>query len=152
VRAFLPGRANTDGDAVVTVPTSRVLIAGDLVVAPIPFGFNAYPKEWLAALDALDGEVFDVLVPGHGTPQADRVYLQRVRDLIEATRARTAALVAAGATLEEAKAKVDLSDHAKDFVGDDPFLRQWFDQYWTTPFVEVCWKEAKGLPIEQGKG
>jgi hypothetical protein len=31
----------------------RIASTGDLVVAPIPFGFGSYPTEWLAVLDSI---------------------------------------------------------------------------------------------------
>jgi len=152
IRIFHPGRANTDGDAAVWVKGARVLITGDLVVAPIPFGFNSYPSDWLKALDVLLANDFAVMVPGHGAPMTDRAYVLKLKALIEETRRQVAPLAAAGKTLDETRKAVDLSAQAASFVGDDPWLRRWFRAYWAEPFVEAAWKEAKGLPIEQGRG
>lgn len=152
IRVFHPGKANTDGDAAVWVKGSRVLITGDLVVAPIPFGFNSYPGEWLKSLDVLLGHDFAVMVPGHGAPMTDPSYAVKLKTLIETTRARVAPLALAGKSLEDVRKQVDLADQAAIFAGDDPWLRRWFRAYWVEPFVEAAWKEAKGIPIEQGRG
>jgi glyoxylase-like metal-dependent hydrolase (beta-lactamase superfamily II) len=50
VRVFFPGRANTDGDAMAWLPKQRIVITGDVVVSPIPFGFYSLPGEWIAVL------------------------------------------------------------------------------------------------------
>lgn len=152
IQIFHPGKANTDGDAAVWVKGARVLVSGDLVVAPIPFGFNSYPGDWLQALDVLLGHDFAVLVPGHGAPMTDPSYVVKLKALIETTRARVAPLALAGKSLDDVKKEVDLSDQAAIFAGTDPWLRRWFRAYWAEPFIEAAWKEAKGLPIEQGRG
>ena len=152
VELIHPGRANTEGDTVAWLPKQKVLIAGDLVVAPVPFGFNAYPADWVAALNRLRGYDFQVLIPGHGPPQRDRAYLDRVVVLIGDVRAQVAPLARQGLSLEEARTKVDLSRQAALFTGGDPWLERWFKAYWADPFTEAAWKEAKGVPIEQGTG
>ena len=51
-----PGRGNTDGDLIAWLPRQRVMATGDLLVAPVPFGFNAYPAQWQAALRAMQAQ------------------------------------------------------------------------------------------------
>lgn len=149
VEALFLGRANTDGDAVVWLPVQRVLVTGDLVVAPIPFGFGSYPADWIETLKRLRGYDFAALVPGHGAPQADRAYLDRLIALLSEVRAQVGPLAAQGLNLEETRKRVDFAAQAAAFAGDDPWLRRWFDQYWVQPITAAAWKEAKGLPIEQ---
>jgi glyoxylase-like metal-dependent hydrolase (beta-lactamase superfamily II) len=145
------GRANTDGDAVVWLPKQRVLATGDVVVAPFPFGFGSYPAEWLSVLEKLKRFDFAYLVPGHGAVQTDRRHLDRMAALIADTRAQVGALVAKGASLDDVRGKVDLRDHARVLTADNPWLRRWFDRYWTEPFVASAYKEAKGEPISQAE-
>ena len=40
------GRGNTPGDAIVYLPKEKILVAGDLLVHPIPYTFDGYPAEW----------------------------------------------------------------------------------------------------------
>ena len=37
------GRGNTAGDAVVYLPNEKIVVAGDLVVYPIPYAYDGYP-------------------------------------------------------------------------------------------------------------
>lgn len=143
------GRGNTDGDAIAWLPRQRIAVAGDLVVAPIPYGFESYPAEWIATLEALRALPFDLLVPGHGAPQRGRAALDARIGLLRDVRAQVNALAARGHSRDETLARVDLASQAARFCGDDPWLRQWFAEYWTAPIVRSAFKEATGAPIVQ---
>lgn len=143
------GRANTDGDAVVWLPKQKVLITGDIVVAPFPFGFGSYPADWLRTLDRIRAYDFRVLLPGHGPPQRDRIYLDRLTAAIAQVQAAVAPLAVRGVPLDDVRKQLDFSDQARGFVGDDPWLRRWFSEYWISPFVASAYKEARGEPIAQ---
>jgi glyoxylase-like metal-dependent hydrolase (beta-lactamase superfamily II) len=153
VQLMHPGKGNTDGDAYVWLPRQKIVATGDLVIAPVPFGFNAYPRDWDAALGRIAMLGAKVIIPGHGAVQRDETYLMQLGRLVEASRQRVGAVVMEkGLNLEETKAQVDLSDLAAEFTGGDPWLDKWFKRYWAEPFIEACWKEAVGQPIEQGHG
>jgi len=147
-----PGRGNTDGDLIAWLPRQRVMATGDLVVAPIPFGFNAYPADWQRTLRAMQAQHPLVWIPGHGAAMHDDHYVDNLVDLIGDTREAVAPLVKEGVAMDEAGKRVDLSADRARFVGDDPWLGRWFDRYWTQPFIDAAWREAKGEPIEQGEG
>jgi glyoxylase-like metal-dependent hydrolase (beta-lactamase superfamily II) len=152
VQLWHPGRGNTDGDLVAWLPKQRVMATGDLVVAPIPFGFNAYPADWLRSLQSLRQKQPTTWIPGHGAPMRGDAYVQRLIALIAHTRDAVAPLAARGMTLEQVRDSVDLSTDRARFVGDDPWLTRWFDRYWTQPFLDAAYREATGQAIEQGEG
>lgn len=143
------GRANTDGDAIVWLPKQKVLVSGDIVVAPVPFGFGSYPTDWVRTLDQLLAYDFKVLVPGHGAPQHDRAYLVRLQAAIGEVRTRVGLLARQGVSLDDVRKQLDFSEQAQSFVGADPWLQRWFKEYWIGPFVTSAYKEAKGEPIIQ---
>lgn len=47
-------------------PVAKRVLAGDLVTLPAPFLDTSCPEKWDEALDAIDRQDFDTLVPGHG--------------------------------------------------------------------------------------
>ena len=145
------GRANTAGDAAVWLPRQRIVMSGDMVVAPTPFGFFSYPADWVSTLGKLKSLNFRVLVPGHGQPQSDTVYIDRLIASIEDIRAQVGPLAKQGLSLEEASKKVDFARTTATFVTTDALSRR-FKAYWLDPMTENAWKEAKGLPIVQGEG
>lgn len=147
--AMFLGRANTDGDAVVWLPKQKILVAGEIVILPFPYGFGSYPSDWLATLGKLRAIPFRTLIPGHGMPQTDRAQIDRIERTLKDVRAQVAPLAAQGLTLEQVRAKVDLGADAKLFVGSDPWLNKWFKAFFTDPIVASAYKEAKGEPIVQ---
>ena len=126
-----------------------MLITGDIIVAPFPFGYGGYPTDWPRTLDKLGGYDFRVLVPGHGPPQHDRAYLDRVGAALDDVRAKAAPLAAVGLSLDDVIRRTDASAQIQVFAGDDPWLRRWMQDYWLSPIITSAYKEAKGRPIVQ---
>jgi len=52
-----------------------LIIAGDLVVAPVPFMDTACPEGWRRALDEIAATPFEILIPGHGEPMDRAAFL-----------------------------------------------------------------------------
>lgn len=144
------GRGNTEGDLVVWLPAERLVAAGDLVVAPIPYGFGSFPREWIEALERLAALDFELLVPGHGEVQRDRAHLRDLQALLREVRAQVAAAVGRGLDLEATRKALDLSAWRRRLAGDEASPAALFDAWWTSPIARSAWLEAKGLPIVQG--
>ena len=60
--------AATEADLWIHDPAAGLVIAGDLVVAEVPFMDTACPEGWRRALDAIAATPFTILIPGHGVP------------------------------------------------------------------------------------
>ncbi len=151
VRLMHLGRANTDGDAIAWLPRQRIVMTGDIVVWPSPFGFFSYPESWIGVLQRLKALDYAVLVPGHGDPQTDTVYLDRLIATITDIRAQVGPLARQGLSLEETRARVNFAPALEQW-GTTPRLRAMFEGYWLTPMVENAWREGRGDPIIQGGG
>lgn len=145
-----PGRGNTEGDAVVHLPAKGVLVTGDLVVAPTPYGFGSYPSEWLQSLAALKALRWELLIPGHGDPMRDAAYLDLLSDMIANFRAGATVAVAQGQDLEAFRAELEVSAWQQRIAGDNSLLQQLFLAWWVEPFSRSAWLEASGQPIIQG--
>ena len=143
------GRANTAGDAVAWLPEQRIVMTGDIVVSPVPFGFFSYPADWLETIAKLKALNFALLVPGHGEPQRDASYLDRLAATIRDVRDQVGPLARQGLALDEVRKRVDFSSQTALF-GTTPPLRRGFESLWLQPMIENAWREAKGLPIVQG--
>jgi glyoxylase-like metal-dependent hydrolase (beta-lactamase superfamily II) len=150
VELVYPGRANTDGDAVAWLPKERILVTGDIVVSPVPFGFFSFPAEWIKVLRRFKGMDYSILVPGHGEPQTDTVYLDRLIATISDIRGKVAPLARRGLKPAEIRKRVDYSAQEAIF-GDTPRHKLQFDAFWLTPMTVNAWYEARGLPMVQGK-
>ena len=67
--------AATENDIWIHDRAAGLVIAGDLVVAPVPFMDTACPEGWRRALDEIAAIPFDTLIPGHGDPMSRGQFL-----------------------------------------------------------------------------
>jgi len=151
IEIHLFGRGNTEGDAVVWLPRQRIVMTGDLLVAPVPFGFNSYPQDWIATLQDIAALEPAIIVPGHGRPMRDQVYLQNIVAALQLARAEAARVADnAAVTSENALQHFQFGTIENDFVGEDAWLRRWLRAYWSGPIASSALREARGQPIVQG--
>jgi glyoxylase-like metal-dependent hydrolase (beta-lactamase superfamily II) len=141
VRHF--GRGNTPGDAVVWLRDLNIVAAGDLVVHPVPYGFNSFPAAWTFVMDALRELRATALLPGHGPVQRDRQYVTTVRDLLADVVRQVRTCVAKNMALDETRKAVDLSKWHALLVTDDE-RRYSFATNFEAPIIERAWREARG--------
>lgn len=140
------GRGNTPGDAVVYLPKERIAIAGDLLVYPIPYIYDGYPREWIQTLQNLAQLDADTIVPGHGPVMHDKTYIYLMRDLMKSavdqmTESLRKSRPAMFQTLDEVKASIDLTPFKQRFAGNDKDLGEAFDEA-ATNLVKVVFQES----------
>ena len=149
VRIAFLGSGNTAGDTVTFVPDAKVVITGDLLVAPVPYGYGCHPAEWIQTLKALMATDATTIVPGHGPVFHDWDYAKKVIAVLEAIRAQVAEAVRQGATLEETKKRVDLAAFRTGFAGDDPDRARAFRAFFADSAIDRAYQEAKGAMVEE---
>ncbi len=140
------GRGNTPGDAIAYLPKERILVAGDLLVHPIPYTYDGYPAEWAQTLQKMAQLDAAIIVPGHGPVFRDKVYLSLVTDLmnssVEQVRARICQLGFPGShTVNDIKGSVDLTPFRSRFARDDKDLQAEFDDM-AEHLVKITFSEA----------
>ena len=150
VEVMYLGKANTDGDAVIWVPGDKVLIAGDIVVNPIPYAAASFPTSWLKVLDRLEAYDFAALVPGHGEVQRDRAYVERVKAALSEVRRQVVPLAKAGVTLDDVYKQTDFKPLVASFAGGDAWLAQEFNSFFLHSLIKNVYFETTGQPIVQG--
>jgi cyclase len=140
------GRGNTPGDAVVYLPKEKILVAGDLLVYPIPYTYDGYPAEWIETLQKMAQLDVQTIVPGHGPVLHDKTYLYLVVELfqsaVEQVRTRIRQIGHPGFhSLDEVKGSVNLTPFRARFAGDDKDLAEGFDDM-TVHLVKLVFNEA----------
>jgi glyoxylase-like metal-dependent hydrolase (beta-lactamase superfamily II) len=140
------GRGNTPGDTIVYLPKERILIAGDLLVHPIPYTYDGYPAEWAQTLRQMAQFETTTIVPGHGPVLHDKAYLVLVTDLltsaVEQLRARIRQIGHPGFhSVDDVKSSIDLTPFRQKFAGDDKDLQAEFDDM-TDHLVKIAFNEA----------
>jgi len=141
------GRGNTPGDAIVYLPKEKIIVAGDLLVYPIPYTFDGYPTEWVETLQRMAQLDAEIIVPGHGPVLHDKTYLYLVRDLyksaVDQVRAQVRCCIGHPGfhTLDEIKSSIDLTPFRAKFAGNDKDLQAAFDDM-TAPLLKITYNEA----------
>ena len=149
IRVAFLGKGNTAGDAVVIVPDARVVATGDLLVAPVPYGYGCHPAEWIRTLHALTAIDAAAIVPGHGPVQRDWSYAKKIAALLQEIERQVTEQVRRGATLEQTQDAVDLSAQRKIFAGDRFDRGAAFDDFFVRSAVDRAYQEAKGAMVEE---
>jgi glyoxylase-like metal-dependent hydrolase (beta-lactamase superfamily II) len=140
------GRGNTPGDTIVYLPKEKILIAGDLLVLPIPYTFDGYPADWAETLRKMGLLDTEIIVPGHGPVQHDKAYLNLMTELLQSavdqvrTRVRQIGHLG-GRTLDDVKGAVDLTPFRQKFAGNDKDLQTEFDAM-AASLVKIAFTEA----------
>ena len=140
------GRGNTDGDALAWLPEEKVLMTGDLLVAPIPFAFDSPMDDWVDTLGKVAELGAETIVPGHGAVQRDSRYLAQATRLLEVTLAAVREARAGGAGYADLAAAVDLSEMEELFAGDDRMRAYAWRAYYLAPGLKSAWA-ALGYPV-----
>ena len=150
VQVMFLGKANTDGDAVIWVPSERVLCSGDIVVSPIPYAAAAYPAEWIDVLTKLKSFDYAWLVPGHGEAMKDHVYVDKVIAALTEVRAQVNPLVAKGVATADIPKQTNFERLKADLAGNDPWKRFLLSAFFLGSIIKNAAAEARGEPIVQG--
>jgi len=141
IRALGPG--HSQADLIVHLPAEKIVIAGDLVIAPVPLtGLKSSIRGWATALDRIRALQPAVIVPGHGPIMRDEAFLAQLGGLFMSLAQQVEASVAKGASLEATRAAVRLDDWRRTFAGDSQLRAFLFDYYVAGPGVAAAYREA----------
>lgn len=138
------GRGHTSGDIVVHLPEEGILVAGDLVIHPVPYVGNpqSHPGDWGQTLGKLLALKHTVIVPGHGPVLRDDSYVRLMARLFDSMKQQVTAGVARGETLEQLRKGVNLDEFRKAFAGDSRMRRDIFDSYVTGAGLAAAYADA----------
>jgi cyclase len=129
------GEGNTRGDLVVQLPAKGIVATGDLVVAPVPFGFNSYPASWVKVLDSVLALKPKTIVPGHGPVMQNDRYVRSVRGWLDRIDTETRAAAAQGDSLAAVLEAVKLEDARKQITRDEKWMNFLFRGFFVRPAV-----------------
>lgn len=140
------GRGHSSGDVVAYLPRERVLVAGDLLAAPVPYFFAGYPYEQIETLERLASFEALAIVPGHGAPMQDKAFLQRTIEVMKDVRDQVVREVRRRGSLsarpEDVRKSVNTEIYAQEFAGTDKenleFFRASMDGLVKTLFEQVA--------------
>lgn len=143
------GFGDTRGDVFVHLPKEKILITGDAVVNPVPYGFSSEPLEWIQTLKKASDLDADVIVPGHGKVQYNKQYLIKLIESLEAIQVKVKEAIDNGVKSEEIIDKIDLRNIEIEFTQQDPVLQFYFRLYFSKPLVTTLYDKLKSSALKQ---
>ncbi len=138
------GSGNTTGDAFVYLPKEKILLTGDLLVAPVPYAFGVSPANWIRTLKTFDEMDAVTIIPGHGAVQNNKDYLRAVIGMFESVNNQVIAAMKKGVKKDDMKSHIDAENFRERFAGSDPAKNYVFESYFLNPFTDRAFKEAQG--------
>jgi cyclase len=135
---------HTLGDTVAYLPREKIIVAGDLDIAPVPYGIDDMFEQFIQSLDVLIATPAVAIIPGHGEVQFSKEYLKLERDLLASLMAQAEAAVRKRLSLDEFKKAVNLSSFQAKLVGNDADKKWAWDTYFYDSAVERAFRIADG--------
>src|SRR5436190_1424904 len=72
---YLPEAGHSEGDVIAWIPEKKVVITGDIVVAPTPYNTHKKSYGMLKALQRIIDMSPAIIIPGHGVVEYDQSYI-----------------------------------------------------------------------------
>ncbi len=144
VTLLYAGLGNTAGDLALYLPEEKILATGDIVVAPVPYGFGSYPREWARIVRQLASLPAATIVPGHGPIMTDTDYLAKMATLLDHVADQAAAFAADNAVDSDQRPAFSFAADEAAFTAGDPVRARLFDMFFKQPIVEAALNEARG--------
>ncbi len=140
------GRSHTSGDIVVHLPKEKILITGDIVIAPVPLigSDQSHVADWSATLDRATALGATTIVPGHGPVLHDDKQLELLSRMFASIATQTKAGIEKGQTLEDIRKNIDLKEFRDAMAGDSPVRRVLFANYVKMPGTASAYADVKG--------
>lgn len=135
---------HSKGDTIAFLPKEKILIAGDLVIHPTPYGINSEFRTWPETIDALIAYGAVAVVPGHGDVQFSNDYLRLQQALVRALLKQAADAVANRRSVEQFTAEIDLEEFREKIAGDDPDRNWAWKNYFLGPALPVAFALEAG--------
>jgi glyoxylase-like metal-dependent hydrolase (beta-lactamase superfamily II) len=145
VQLLFLGQGNTAGDAVIFVPDAKVVMTGDLLVAPTPYSYGSFLTDWVRTLDKVKALGATTIVPGHGPVEHDSSYLDLVSSALQSVIFQVHAAIAKHLSLEDTRKQVDVSAFQQKFCGGTHDREVAFRVGFAEQAVERAYQEAKFL-------
>lgn len=142
--------AHTKGDALLWIPSKRILISGDIIVNPIPYAFSANHPGLITMLEHIKKMNPAIIIPGHGPVEKDFIYIDQLIDLLKDFET---AFTAAVSKYEKPKfpdlqKDITLEKHRQLFAGDDEVKNWTFTNFFMKPAIYsylLKWREKNNI-------
>ncbi|MEO8217446.1 MAG: MBL fold metallo-hydrolase [Acidobacteriota bacterium] len=152
VQIMYLGKGNTTGDAVIYLPSEKILMAGDLLDHPVPYLGGGYPVELIGTLEKMAVMDIETIVPGHGEVLHGKDYIHQVSSLLKTVVAAVSLEIYrignGSRHLDEVQAAVagdvDMAALRQQFAGSDKDNGEFFDGFSMKGLITAAYAELWG--------
>jgi len=145
------GRGNTAGDIVAWLPKENIVVAGDLLDAPVPYLGGGFPREEVATLRKMAALQPKIIVPGHGdvlhgTDHLVAVtgFIANIVDVVDRSMYDPAYNKTVEDMQKAVEAQVDIASWRKRLAGDDAEAIDLFDGFSLPGVIRAAYYQFKG--------
>jgi glyoxylase-like metal-dependent hydrolase (beta-lactamase superfamily II) len=134
------GNGHTVGDAMVWIPSKKILITGDNLVAPVPYSLGNYVNGQIDVMERINELDVDIIIPGHGEVQYDKKYINKVIELFKTAESRVRECYANNMKMEDCINSVNFDDLRPVFAKDD-HSNYAFQNYFAIPVIRAIYNK-----------
>jgi cyclase len=115
---------HSEGDVMVWIPEIKLLVTGDIVVAPTPYATYLNIPGMIGSLQNVIDIGASIIIPGHGEVMHDLKYVQLLKRALTAYMVEAEKAIADNVPAREALNKIILPDIDNEFTGNND-LKKW---------------------------
>ena len=140
---------HSPSDVIVWIPETKVLVTGDLDVAPTPYATGPNIPGMIVAIPKLIAMDPAVVIPGHGEIQHDTSYLQLLELAFTTYRRAAEAAIAKKVPYATAVDTIAFPEIDTRFIGGDE-VKRWAYREFFVRFLIFNTYQAAGAPVRVG--
>jgi glyoxylase-like metal-dependent hydrolase (beta-lactamase superfamily II) len=134
-------------DVIVWIPEQRLIVAGDLVVAPTPYYSLPGITNAVHALIALDPAI---IIPGHGPIEHDLSYVRLLERAFSTYQRAADSAIAANVPVRQAMDSISFPDIDRAFTGDDEMKTFTYRSFFTRNVFARAYRDAAPPKVSSG--
>jgi glyoxylase-like metal-dependent hydrolase (beta-lactamase superfamily II) len=138
---------HSKSDVIVWIPEQRLLVAGDLVVAPTPYYSLPGITKAVRALIALDPAI---IIPGHGPVEHDLTYVRLLERAFGSYQRAADSAIAARIPVRQAMDSISFPDIDRAFTGDDEMKKFTYRSFFTRNVFARAYRDAAPPNVSSG--
>jgi glyoxylase-like metal-dependent hydrolase (beta-lactamase superfamily II) len=134
-------KGHSSGDVIAWIPEKRIVITGDIIVAPTPYATYHNVRGMVKSIQKIIEMKPAIIIPGHGYVEYDLTYAQLAHDAFAGYIALAEEDAKNNVPLKEAMLKAALPDIDKKFYGDDDMKAWAYKAFFSYHFFPLIYKE-----------
>jgi glyoxylase-like metal-dependent hydrolase (beta-lactamase superfamily II) len=138
---FLPENAHAQGDVIAWIPEKKIVVTGDIVVAPTPYNTHRRAAAMVKALQRIIDMQPAIIIPGHGEVEYDLSYINLEKEAFTSYIREVENAVKNNVPRKEVYPYVKLDELDKKFYGEDEVKRWAYNSFFKNHIIYEIYKQ-----------